>query len=68
MLKLHRRINGNNKVIIELESGEIIQINILNSSRNSVTLGFDNPSKAQIYRDEVYQRIVKERNKEKANG
>jgi len=55
MLILTRRIDE--KIIID----ENIIVTILSVKGNQVRIGIDAPREVQVHREEIYQRIIKER-------
>lgn len=55
MLVLHRKTNQ--RILMQLPSGEQIEITILDHWDGRMRLGIEAPDDVKIYRDEVWDRI-----------
>ncbi|GAB6188796.1 carbon storage regulator CsrA [Marinitoga arctica] len=57
MLVLSRK---NNEGIIVMVDDKVLNLKILSIEGNAIKLGFDGPKEFKIYREEVYESIMKE--------
>ena len=63
MLILTRRVGE--KLVI----GENVTVTVLGVKGNQIRIGIDAPQEVQVHREEIFQRILKEREEEnEANG
>lgn len=62
MLILTRRIGE------QLIIGDEIYVTILGVNGSQVRLGIDAPKEVEVYREEIYKKILKERSTERSTG
>ena len=56
MLVLTRR--PGETLIIELPTGEQVEVTVLNVNRNQVRIGLDAPEQVQILREELHEPVI----------
>jgi carbon storage regulator len=61
MLILTRRVGEKLVIGEKLEIGENITITVLGVKGNQIRIGIDAPPEVQVHREEIFQRILKER-------
>ena len=61
MLILTRRVGEKLVIGEKLEIGENITITVLGVKGNQIRIGIDAPPEIKVHREEIFQRILKER-------
>lgn len=67
MLILTRRVGET--IVVETDDGTLVTATVLGVKGNQVRIGVNAPKEIAVHREEIYQRILKEKQeKENSNG